>query len=213
MHRFAGGLIASASGGLSPPGLRSGRRGCWRWRPRPRARRSRRRATPEQPARRRGARPRSAAFRPASRARAGRQLPPTGNTVGTGDATAASCRSRVDGTSYLVLSTGDATQADQADRPGASPASTTSGPRAREAQRGSRRDAASISFNSRRRRPRHGLLRFDFRFLSEEYPARLGSPFTDTFVAEVDSATAWSAVGRRRSRRRTTSPRSPAASR
>jgi hypothetical protein len=37
-------------------------------------------------------------------------------------------------------------------------------------------------------------LSFDFRFLSEEYPTRLGSPFNDAFVAELD-ATTWTTSG------------------
>jgi hypothetical protein len=101
-----------------------------------------------------------------------------------------------DGTSYLVLSTGDATQADQADQPGAFPSFDYLGATPR-----SRGDSAfdvssfDLTFNSAAGGPVTGCFGFDFRFLSEEYPTRLASPFTDTLVAEVDNATAWSAVG------------------
>ena len=36
--------------------------------------------------------------------------------------------------------------------------------------------------------PVSGCLSFDFRFLSEEYPARLGSQFNDAFIAELDTS-------------------------
>ena len=86
-----------------------------------------------------------------------------------------------DGTSYLVLSTGDATQADQADQPGAFPSFDYLGATPR-----SRGDSAfdvssfDLTFNSAAGGPVTGCFGFDFRFLSEEYPTRLDSPFTDT---------------------------------
>ena len=52
----------------------------------------------------------------------------------------------------------------------------------------------STADRCRRRRSAAACLSFDFRFLSEEYPARLGSAFNDAFVAELDSST-WTTSG------------------
>ncbi len=56
--------------------------------------------------------------------------------------------------------------------------------------------SGSRSTNQARRLPWRACLSFDFRFLSEEYPARLDNAFNDAFIAELDSST-WntSAVG------------------
>jgi hypothetical protein len=121
---------------------------------------------------------------------------PGGTPVGVGDALSGLTPFPRDGSSYLVLSTGDATQADQPDQPGTFPSFDDNGGTPR-----SRGDSAfdvstfDLTFGSAAGGPVTGCFGFDFRFLSEEYPTRLGSPFTDTLVAEVDNATGWMAVG------------------
>jgi hypothetical protein len=121
---------------------------------------------------------------------------PGGTPVGVGDTLSGLTPFPRNGPSYLVLSTGDATQADQPDQPGTFPSFDDNGATPR-----SRGDSAfdvstfDLTFSSAAGGPVTGCLGFDFRFLSEEYPTRLGSPFTDTLVAEVDNATGWMAVG------------------
>jgi hypothetical protein len=123
-------------------------------------------------------------------------LPPQGTPAGVGDASSGLTPFPRDGSSYLVLSTGDATQADKPDQPGTFPSFDDAGPTPR-----SRGDSAfdvsifELTFGSAAGGNVTGCFGFDFRFLSEEYPTRLGSPFTDTLVAEVDNATAWMATG------------------
>ncbi len=63
------------------------------------------------------------------------------------------------------------------------------------------------------RAPLPAVSSFDFRFLSEEYPSRLGSAFNDAFIAEVDNGAGVDDVGTQRSRRPRTSPRRRSASR
>ena len=55
-------------------------------------------------------------------------LPPAGNPVGTGDAAGALVPFPLDDTGFIVMSTGDATQADAPDRPGLFPDSDDGGP-------------------------------------------------------------------------------------
>jgi hypothetical protein len=123
-------------------------------------------------------------------------VPPQENPVGVADALSGLTPFPRNGASYLVLSTGDATRADQPDQPGTFPSVDDGGSTPR-----SRGDSAfdvsilELSFGSVAGGPVTGCFGFDFRFLSEEYPSRLASPYTDTLVAEVDNATAWSAVG------------------
>jgi hypothetical protein len=120
-------------------------------------------------------------------------VPPGGNPVGTGDSGPAPFP--LDTGAFLVLSTGDATQADQADVPGVFPDVSDLGPVLSE--RGSAaRDVTVVQIPftsplSPAGGPLPACLSFDFRFLSEEYPSRLGSAFTDAFVAELDGST-WS---------------------
>jgi hypothetical protein len=123
-------------------------------------------------------------------------VPPQENPVGVADALSGLTPFPRNGASYLVLSTGDATRADQPDQPGTFPSVDDGGSTPR-----SRGDSAfdvsilELSFGSAAGGPVTGCFGFDLRFLSEEYPSRLASPYTDTLVAEVDNATAWSAVG------------------
>jgi hypothetical protein len=122
--------------------------------------------------------------------------PPQGSPVGIGDTLGAPAPFPRNGTTYVVLSTGDATKADQPDQPGTFPSFDDGGATPR-----SRGDSAfdvsqfDLTFGSAAGGPVTGCFGFDLRFLSEEYPSRLGSPYTDTLVAEVDNATAWTAVG------------------
>ena len=126
-------------------------------------------------------------------------LPPEGNPVGTGDAASALVPFPLDDTGFVVMSTGDAMQADAPDRPGIFPDSDDSGPAL--AERGlpgvasSARDVTvlQIPFISPSR-TQATCVSFDLRFLSEEYPSRLTSAFNDAFIAEVD-ATTWTATG------------------
>ena len=126
-------------------------------------------------------------------------LPPAGNPVGTGDAAGALVPFPLDDAGFIVMSTGDATQADAPDRPGLFPDSDDGGPGL--AERGlpgvasSARDVTvlEIPFMSPSR-TQASCVSFDLRFLSEEYPARLASAFNDAFIAEVD-ATTWTATG------------------
>ena len=215
MHRFAGGLIAKRIRGAVAPRAALGAAGLLAVAAAPAG------ATITPTARRRRRRERALVRLRASpssvqSSRSSRRAA-QGNPVGTGDAMSGlDRRSRVTAPSYLVLSTGDATQADQPDQPGAFPSVDDGGatPRSRG---DSAFDVSSPAISVQPAPPaarRHGLLRFDFRFLSEEYPARLGSPFNDALRRRGRQRDARGRAGRRpRSRRPTTSPRSPAASR
>ena len=123
-------------------------------------------------------------------------LPPTGNPVGTGDAASALVPFPLDDSGFIVMSTGDATQADAPDRPGTFPDSDDGGPALSE--RGPNSTARDVTVLQIPFVTPAGAgascLSFDLRFLSEEYPSRLASAFNDAFVAEMD-ATTWTAVG------------------
>ena len=123
-------------------------------------------------------------------------LPPGGSPVGTGDGASGLIPFPLDDTGFIVMSTGDATQAAEPDRPGTFPDANDGGPALQE--RGPNSTARDVTilqvpFNSPSR-VSQSCLSFDFRFLSEEYPTRLGSPFNDAFIAEMD-ATTWTASG------------------
>ena len=103
-----------------------------------------------------------------------------------------------DGNTFLVLSTGDAVLGDQADRSGVFPSVDDSGGPDR-----TRGDTAlddtviQTGFNvplSPAGAPLATCLSFDVRFLSEEYPDRIASVFTDAFVAELDTSP-WTTSG------------------
>jgi hypothetical protein len=123
-------------------------------------------------------------------------LPPAGDPVGTGEAASALVPFPLDDTGFIVMSTGDATQADRPDRPGTFPDADDGGPALSE--RGANSTARDvtvlqISFVTPAGKS-SSCLSFDLRFLSEEYPSRLTSAFNDAFVAEMD-ATTWTATG------------------
>jgi hypothetical protein len=103
-----------------------------------------------------------------------------------------------DGTTYLVVSTGDATQGDRPDQAGVFPSVDDGGQPVRD--RGDTALDATIiqtGFNvplSPAGAPLATCLSFDVRFLSEEYPGRIGSAFTDAFIAELDTSP-WTTSG------------------
>jgi hypothetical protein len=123
-------------------------------------------------------------------------LPPEGNPVGTGDAASALVPFPLDDAGFIVMSTGDATQADAPDRPGTFPDAHDGGPALSE--RGPSSTAHDVTVLQIPFVAPAGAgascLSFDLRFLSEEYPSRLASAFNDAFVAEMD-ATTWTATG------------------
>jgi hypothetical protein len=123
-------------------------------------------------------------------------LPPTGNPVGTGDGASALVPFPLDDSGFIVMSTGDATQADAPDRPGTFPDSDDGGPALSE--RGPNSTARDVTVLEIPFVTPAGAgascLSFDLRFLSEEYPSRLASAFDDAFVAEMD-ATTWTSTG------------------
>ncbi|MGH2942152.1 MAG: choice-of-anchor L domain-containing protein [Solirubrobacteraceae bacterium] len=89
------------------------------------------------------------------------------------------------GPSYAILTNGNARRADDPNTSGSS-GSTAGGPSVRGA-----RDVTIMRIDLRIPR-RANCLSFRFRFLSEEFPEFVGSPFNDAFIAELDAST-WSA--------------------
>jgi hypothetical protein len=123
-------------------------------------------------------------------------VPPKGNPVGLGDNTTPFLPPfPLDGTNFLVMSTGDVTQADDADRPGTFPSTDNIG--GVVPGRGSEAfdvTAVQIPFSTAdpAGAPQDTCVSFDFRFLSEEYPAGADRAPYDAFIAELDSST-WTA--------------------
>ncbi len=103
-----------------------------------------------------------------------------------------------DGNTFLVLSTGDATLGDLADRPGAFPSvDDKGGPDRTRGDTALDDTVIQTGFNvplSPAGAPLATCLSFDVRFLSEEYPDRIASVFTDAFVAELDTSP-WTTSG------------------
>jgi hypothetical protein len=118
------------------------------------------------------------------------QFPTAGTPVGIETATIAPFPRP--GSSFLVLSTGDVTQADLPDVEGEDfPSSQLDG--ALVAGRGdTARDVTTlhIVFVT----AGDSCLSFDYRFLSEEYPEFIDSEFNDAFIAEIGPTT-WSTSG------------------
>jgi hypothetical protein len=123
---------------------------------------------------------------------------PDGNPVGIGNAASNLPGFPRDGTTFLVLSTGDATRADQPDQPGPFPSVDDGGGLVRD-----RGDSAvdvtvlQIPFTNPiapTGAPLATCLSFDVRFLSEEYPSHLGGAFNDAFIAELTTSS-WTTVG------------------
>jgi hypothetical protein len=103
-----------------------------------------------------------------------------------------------DGKTFLVVSTGDATQGDQPDQPGVFPSVDDGGQPVRD--RGDTAlDATIVQTGfpvplSPAGAPLATCLSFDVRFLSEEYPGRIASAFNDAFIAELDTSP-WTTSG------------------
>jgi hypothetical protein len=124
-------------------------------------------------------------------------VPPKGNPVGLGDAMSPVLPPfPLDGSNFLVLSTGDADLADDADRLGLFPSQDDIG--GAVGGRGTMaRDVTvvQIPFSTtdiRGTPAQPACVSFDFRFLSEEYPAESDRPPYDAFIAEIDNST-WTA--------------------
>lgn len=103
-----------------------------------------------------------------------------------------------DGNTFLVLSTGDAVLGDQPDRPGVFPSvDDKGGPDRTRGDTALDDTVIQTGFNvplSPAGAPLATCLSFDLRFLSEEYPDRIASAFTDAFVAELDTSP-WTTSG------------------
>ena len=95
-------------------------------------------------------------------------IPPTGNPAGVGDTAIAPFPA--DGPTYAVLSTGDATQADQPDQAGRFPDADDGGEHADRAGRGDTARDVTVLAIPINVPAGANCLSFDFRFLSEEYP-------------------------------------------
>ena len=122
--------------------------------------------------------------------------PPSGNPVAVADAASGLPGFPRDGTTFLILSTGDATRANQPDQPGTFP-SIDDGqdkPIRQGGDSGFDISELQIVFNSVGNQLA-GCLGFDFRFLSEEYPSKLGAAYNDPFIAEGDNGVGWTTSG------------------
>ncbi len=122
--------------------------------------------------------------------------PPSGNPVAVADAASGLPGFPRNGTTFLVLSTGDATRANQPDQPGTFP-SVDDGqdkPIRQGGDSGFDVSELQIVFNSVGNQLA-GCLGFDFRFLSEEYPSKLGAAYNDPFIAEGDNGVGWTTSG------------------
>jgi hypothetical protein len=93
------------------------------------------------------------------------------------------------GTTFTILTSGDVALADDPNASESGGANLQYEPPAR----GDANDPTTLglSFNVS---PNSNCLTFDYRFLSEEFPEFVGSPFNDRFIAELDK-TSWTATG------------------
>ncbi len=99
------------------------------------------------------------------------------------------------GTTFLVLSTGDALQADQPDQGGDFPSVGYGGGEVETPPRGpGAQDVTTFQATFNGLAESASCLSFDYRFLSEEYPDFLDSDFNDAFIAELDT-TSWTTSG------------------
>jgi uncharacterized repeat protein (TIGR01451 family) len=114
-------------------------------------------------------------------------LPPAGTPHGTADAPLDGFPT--DGATFAILTTGDASLADQPNSAGDSGADDSGGN-----VRGDSDWDVSILRVDLDVPPLANCLSIDFRFLSDEYPEYVGSPFNDAFIAELDVST-WATSG------------------
>jgi Bacterial Ig domain len=119
---------------------------------------------------------------------------PAANAAGIGDAASNLAPFPIGEGTFLVLSTGNATLADQPDQDVPFPSVDNEGGNVTTpVDRGlTAFDVTTfqITFNGLQG---PSCLAFDYRFLSEEYPRFLASRFNDAFIAELD-ATTWTTV-------------------
>jgi hypothetical protein len=109
--------------------------------------------------------------------------------IGIADSKSARAPFPRDGSTYLVLSTGNATVADQPDQSGTYPSFDDGNGPVRDRGAGAFDvTVLQITFGTASGAPVAGCLDFDFRYLSEEYPSRLGNAYNDAFVAELDGS-------------------------
>jgi hypothetical protein len=119
-------------------------------------------------------------------------IPPNGNPVATADAASGLAGFPREGSTFLILSTGDATRADQPDQAGAFPSVDDGQDQPIRQGGASAFDISELQINFVSiGNVSSGCLGVDFRFLSEEYPSKLGAQFNDAFIAEGDNATGW----------------------
>jgi uncharacterized repeat protein (TIGR01451 family) len=114
-------------------------------------------------------------------------LPPNGTPHGT--ATGPLDGFPTDGTTFTILTNGDAALADQPNSAGDSGADDGGGN-----VRGNSNWDVSILEIDLDVPPLANCLSIDFRFLSDEYPEWVGSEFNDAFIAELDNST-WTTNG------------------
>ena len=114
-------------------------------------------------------------------------LPPTGTPHGTANAPLDGFPT--DGATFTILTTGDASLADQPNSAGDSGADDGGG----NVRGDSNWDVSILRIDLNVPSGANCLL-FDYRFLSEEFPEYVGSPFNDAFIAELDTST-WTTSG------------------
>ncbi|MGH2673436.1 MAG: choice-of-anchor L domain-containing protein, partial [Actinomycetota bacterium] len=119
--------------------------------------------------------------------------PPSGNPTATSDVPLADFPS--DGSTYAILSTGDATQAGNPDQGAFASVSDGGGN-----VRGDTDFDVTILRLDLSVPPTDDCLQIDFRFLSEEFPEFKGSAFNDAFIAQLDPvlgelSTMWTTSG------------------
>ncbi|HMC37138.1 MAG TPA: choice-of-anchor L domain-containing protein [Actinomycetota bacterium] len=118
--------------------------------------------------------------------------PPNGTPDAVGMSTLASFPT--DGTSYGILTTGDASLAGTGPQSNFASADDSGGHRPNEGTQNPTDYDGTILRIDLNVPSGITCLSFDFRFLSEEYPQFVGSQFNDAFVAELDHNT-WSTNG------------------
>jgi uncharacterized repeat protein (TIGR01451 family) len=114
-------------------------------------------------------------------------IPPTGTPHGTANAPLDGFPT--DGATFAILTTGDASLADQPNSAGDSGADDAGG----NVRGGSNFDVSILRIDLDVP-PLANCLSIDFRFLSDEFPEYVGSPFNDAFIAELDNST-WTTSG------------------
>jgi Bacterial Ig-like domain (group 1) len=115
-------------------------------------------------------------------------IPPLGNPAAVGNSPLT--QFPTNGSGYAILSTGQATDADQPEQPGTFPTTALGGVNVR----GDTDLDVTILRIDFTVPSVLNCLHFDFKFLSEEFPEYVGSNVNDAFVAEIDGST-WTTAG------------------